>query len=152
MRLSEYLFLKKILVSAELMLRNQNEIGSVVQLVRMSLWYSEGRRFEFFLTHHEFLLSRASRTIKKNSVSRRLLATDGQKTKRWGWNQKRTTRLWFQIFHGLSSESAFMQYIVNRFLCLELNFRRNVIVWFEEHRNLKNLSKRVITKVIIQFR
>ena len=48
-------------------------------------------------------------------------------------------------------ESAFMQYIVNRFLCLELNFRRNVIVWFDEHRNLKNLSNRVITKVIIQL-
>ena len=48
-------------------------------------------------------------------------------------------------------ESAFMQNIVNRFLCLELNFRRNVIVWFEEHRNLKNLSNRVITKVIIQL-
>ena len=48
-------------------------------------------------------------------------------------------------------ESAFMQNIVNRFLCLELNFRRNVIVWFDEHRNLKNLSNRVITKVIIQL-
>ena len=33
--------------------------GSVVQLVRMSLWYSEGRRFEFFLTHHPSLLAQS---------------------------------------------------------------------------------------------
>ena len=32
--------------------------------------------------------------------------------------------------------------IVNRFLCHKLNFYRNVIVWFVEHRNLKNLSNK----------
>ena len=30
-------------------------------------------------------------------------------------------------------ESAFMQYIVNRFLCRKLNRK----IWFVEHRNLK---------------
>ena len=53
-------------------------------------------------------------------------------------------------------ESAFMQYIVNRFLChrqrdicRDLSRHRGTMT--DEHRNLKNLSNRVITKVIIQL-
>ena len=149
MRLSEYLFLM-ILVSAELMAWNQNmKHGSVVQLVRMSLWYSEGRRFEFFLTHHEFLLSCCTR-LKKFSVHRSL-GEGGRKVQRFKMRleSKMFSHFWFQIFHGISNGICFYSNI------LLIGFY--VANWIERF-DLLNIviSKysfwRVITKVIIQLK
>ena len=90
-------------------LKSEYDYGSVVQLVRMSLWYSEGRRFEFFLTHQFF---------------------------RWGWNQKWEIIFDSRCSKNIFGICFYSKYIVNRFLCRKLDRKiwfvehRNLKIFF----------------------